>query len=236
VNYDHWLVKVYPRICNLHAVRLHARQYVAALQARRFWSNESTYDYRISFPERARAQVDFTKRFFLPCVSERSRVIDVGCADGWHSLQIAPHVGSLVGFDSNQHFVSLAQDAATRDEVANAHFFEADIRSLKLTRVDAVVCAGLLTCLNDKQAKSILGKVRDALVPGGPLLLKDTLSIAGHSSEGVVYVDRRRGAFYRSQAVWEQMIEHTGFQVVQGEIIHDTGTGFVSRMALAIRR
>jgi len=216
-------------------MKIDLRTFFAVRQSRRFWSRQSSYNYVSQFPERAAAQELFTKQYFLPFLSHNSTVVDVGCADGWHSLQIAHHVRALIGYDMSDHFVSCATQQATRDGVVNAVFHCADIRTAELPRADGVVCAGLLTCLDDVQSRLLLLKIFGILESGGPLLVKDTLSTASNSYDGVTYVDRRRGAFYRSQEKWEDMLVESGYELLHRQTIHETGTGFISRMAIAIR-
>jgi SAM-dependent methyltransferase len=100
-----------------------------------------------------------------------SRVLDVGCGPGRHSLALARGGMDVVGIDLSPDFVGLARDAAAADQLP-ARFEVMDVRELAYEReFDAVVCLcqggfGLLGGVDDE---AVFARFAAALTPGGRL-------------------------------------------------------------------
>jgi ubiquinone/menaquinone biosynthesis C-methylase UbiE len=98
-----------------------------------------------------------------------SRVLDVGCGFGDSTLRIARQVGpggEALGMDCAQNFISLAQQEALREGVANAHFFVADAQRDDLRGPYDHAFARFGTMFFEMPGIA-MRNVRKALKPGG---------------------------------------------------------------------
>lgn len=98
------------------------------------------------------------------------RVLDVGCGIGDPTLQVAvltgPH-GRVLGVDVDAETLATARARAEALGLANVEFVVADVRTMALepNAFDVVLGRWSLTFLPD--ATEVMGRLRDALVPGG---------------------------------------------------------------------
>jgi len=203
--------------------------------ARRFWRQATTYQYQKTFPLRASAQEEFTRKYFLPMLTTDMHVIDLGCADGWHTLIVAPFVKKITAYDLNSRFIETASQLAAESHVENCNFLVADVTSLEIDRIDAAICAGLFTCLSKQEVVSVLQKLFGAMPTGSPLLLKDTLTLLDSDRGESRFLSRTRGAFYRTTEYWHQLVINQGFMIQQCEVIEQTNEQYLSKMMVAVR-
>ena len=206
----------------------------AQQEADAYWARQEAYNYAEIFPERHRRQIAFTAQHLLSRMKSTDHVIDLGCADGWHSLVIAPHCASLHGYDYNPKFVELAASSAAAQDLKHVTFDVADVLTLKFppASVDVVVLSGLLTYLvQDSAARQVLDLAANALKPGGFVLFKDTL----HKHEGVSFnIQNGYGASYRDLATYRALAAKSGFNFSAEEWIDD-GKDYGSLMAFAVK-
>ena len=124
---------------------------------------------RYSFTKGTVQEVDFVvNELALPV---GSRVLDVGCGPGRHSLELARRGYLVHGIDISEKFIELAREA----NVPGATFDRLDARDLPfIEEFDAVICLcqgafGLMTAQSDDQ--TVLQKMADALKPEGRLVM-----------------------------------------------------------------
>jgi SAM-dependent methyltransferase len=102
-----------------------------------------------------------------------SRVLDLGCGPGRHSLALARRGVDVVGVDHSEAFVALAR-AAAQAEGLTAEFRAADVRDLEEhDAFDAAVCLcqGGFGLLGGSGDEAVIAKFAAALRPGGRLAL-----------------------------------------------------------------
>jgi SAM-dependent methyltransferase len=102
-----------------------------------------------------------------------SRVLDVGCGPGRHSLALARLGIDVVGVDHSDAFIELARNAAAEENLA-AEFRELDVRDLdEHEAFDAVICLcqGGFGLLGGREEDGLLTRFARALRPGGRLAL-----------------------------------------------------------------
>jgi peptidoglycan/xylan/chitin deacetylase (PgdA/CDA1 family) len=98
------------------------------------------------------------------------RALELACAEGHFTLQLAPRVGSLIAADISQIALRRAVErCAARQNVCFQHL---DLMNAPLPgRFDLIVCSEVLYYCTDKDdLRSIARKLAEALEPGGYLL------------------------------------------------------------------
>jgi SAM-dependent methyltransferase len=138
---------------------------------------------RYSFTRGTRNEVEFLiDRLGL---AAGSRVLDVGCGPGRHTLALAERGIETVGVDISERFVELARDAAVAAGLDSATFLRLDARSLPFDgEFDAVIslCQGAFGLVGtdgeDEQAPGpvdpdgvVLAGMARAVRPGGSVAL-----------------------------------------------------------------
>ena len=102
-----------------------------------------------------------------------SRVLDVGCGPGRHSLALARLGVDVVGVDHSDTFIALARNAAAEANLT-PEFRELDVRDLdEHEAFDAVICLcqGGFGLLGGHEEDGLLARFARALRPGGRLAL-----------------------------------------------------------------
>jgi SAM-dependent methyltransferase len=102
-----------------------------------------------------------------------SRVLDVGCGPGRHSLALARRGVEVVGIDHSDEFIDLARQAADAEELS-VEFRITDVRELEERGdFDAVICLcqGGFGLLGGRDDEDLPARFAAALRPGGRLAL-----------------------------------------------------------------
>ncbi|MEM7582209.1 MAG: trifunctional glycosyltransferase/class I SAM-dependent methyltransferase/polysaccharide deacetylase [Acidobacteriota bacterium] len=108
----------------------------------------------------------------LDLVPEGSaRVLEVGCAEGHFSAQLAPRVGSLLATDISQVAVDRAAERCAEHD--NARFQTLDLSKDAIPgKFDAIVCSEVLYYLGRrKRLEAVAERFAEALEPGGQLVM-----------------------------------------------------------------
>jgi ubiquinone/menaquinone biosynthesis C-methylase UbiE len=88
---------------------------------------------------------------WAPLIGPRALVLDVGCADGLSTFDVARLADQVIGFDVSSDQLSLAAARAEQQRVRNVSFMVADAGVIPLVDngVDCVLCYGTLHHLPD---------------------------------------------------------------------------------------
>lgn len=118
----------------------------------------------------ASKEVAFFKRY-LPAVG---MILDIGCAVGRHSIELAKQGYQVLGFDFSAAHIAKANQRKTAEGIVNATFICADARTFKAKqKADAAFClydvVGSYPDENDNY--NILRMAYKNLKPGGTLIL-----------------------------------------------------------------
>jgi SAM-dependent methyltransferase len=104
----------------------------------------------------------------LPARCER--VLEIGCGTGEFSRLLAARARSVLAIDLSPNMVRLARERSAG--LPNLEFRVADAASLELPR-GGLDCVASIATLHHLDAAALLARVRDALAPGGVLLVLD---------------------------------------------------------------
>jgi ubiquinone/menaquinone biosynthesis C-methylase UbiE len=106
----------------------------------------------------------------------RELVVDVATGTGFTALALAPHAREVVGIDITLPMLEAAQRLATERQVTNVRFMQGDAHALPFANgsIDLVACRFSAHHFS-RIARAVQEWVR-VLVPGGSLILVDTIS------------------------------------------------------------
>lgn len=127
--------------------------------------------YRTYAAALTRSEVDFIEQALG--LREDAAVLDVACGSGRHALELARRGYAVEGVDANPALVAYANRCAYED-ATRARFVQRDMRELAYQRqFDAVlVMNSSLGFFTDAENRATLGRLANALIDGGKLLLQ----------------------------------------------------------------
>lgn len=108
-------------------------------------------------------------------LGEGSRVLDIGCGKGRHSLALARRGCEVVGVDFVEKFIEEARRDAEASGVAGTHFVHGDAREENLGEgsFDAAICLydAVGTYADQRRNQQLVDSIRRHLKPGGRALV-----------------------------------------------------------------
>jgi len=136
-----------------------------------FWDKRaSKYDDAVQQHD---AVYDQTIANVKSLLSPSDVVLDLGCASGEYSLDIAPFVQHVHGIDTSTNMVGLATKKASDRSIDNVTFYSADVfdLSLDVDRYTAVLAFSVLHLV--EEIAPVLRRVNE-LLPTGGLFISQT--------------------------------------------------------------
>jgi peptidoglycan/xylan/chitin deacetylase (PgdA/CDA1 family)/GT2 family glycosyltransferase len=98
------------------------------------------------------------------------RAVELACAEGHFTVLLAPRVGHLLAADVSA--TALERAAVRCRDHANVDYQQLDLRTGTLPQeVDLIVCSEVLYYLDPPEVRELAGRIRDALRPGGVLVM-----------------------------------------------------------------
>ena len=110
--------------------------------------------------------------WYLDCLGPGAVVLDVGCANGAHTLRAAPRVARIIGMDRDVHQLAMATATARVRGLHNVHLFAWDLTRafpFRERTFDAVLFLDVIEHLEPRL--EVLREIRRVLKPDGRLLL-----------------------------------------------------------------
>jgi SAM-dependent methyltransferase len=109
-------------------------------------------------------------------LSGKELVVDVATGTGFTALALAPYAREVVGIDLTLPMLEAAQRLATERRVTNVRFMPGDAHALPFasSSIDVVACR--FSAHHFSQIALVVQEWARVLVPGGKLLLVDTIS------------------------------------------------------------
>ncbi|WP_062047395.1 bifunctional 2-polyprenyl-6-hydroxyphenol methylase/3-demethylubiquinol 3-O-methyltransferase UbiG [Bacillus sp. JCM 19034] len=135
-------------------------------------------------------EVDFlVKALNIP---EKSRILDIGCGPGRHSLELARSGFHSVGVDISAEFIKYASQVAANEKI-EADFYVADARNLQFNKeFDGAICLcegafGLVGGVDEH--RKVLKSVYNALRPNSLLVLTviNALHVARNITDETIF-------------------------------------------------
>ena len=138
---------------------------------------------------------------WLDAVPDSGRVLDVGCGAGAWVEIFANRYDSVIGVERSQLMVDAARNRVSY--LTNAQILSGDVRrDLPEGPFDLIFAGGLFMYLNDSDAVSLLGSLKDRLSVEGSIVLRES----GVRS-GVLLVKGEYQAVYRSVDLCRHLFE-----------------------------
>lgn len=117
--------------------------------------------------------------WYIKFLSKSDLVLDVGCANGQHTLKAARYCKKIIGFDIDASQLEIANDDKEKKNINNVEFKQGSAERVfpfKNNSFDKVLILDVLEHLNRR--KFVINQIHRMLRPGGLLLLavpnKDT--------------------------------------------------------------
>ena len=144
-----------------------------------------------------------TIRAWLNAVPDAGRVLDVGCGAGAWVEIFARRYGSAIGVERSQLMVDAARERVSH--LSNAEILLGDgRRDLPKGPFDMIFVGGLFMYLNDSDALSLLGALKDRLGVGGSLILRESTV-----RTGVLLAKGEYQAIYRSVDLYRRLFQES---------------------------
>jgi SAM-dependent methyltransferase len=177
--------------------------------------------------ERAYAEIRFS--IFRPkllsvmdlLLPDEGRILDVGCGFGLFAAyfgQTSPR-RAIVGVDPDARRVALASRVASRLELGSHEFHVGDVRDASLEGpFAAAYVLDVMHHIPASDQRAVLERLRDLLVPGGVLLIKDITTEPRFELLFTEVLDRlmvgmHEELAYRHHKEWGAMLAELGFKV-----------------------
>ncbi|MGH7434076.1 MAG: class I SAM-dependent methyltransferase [Polyangiaceae bacterium] len=153
-------------------------------------------------------------------LTDHGRVLDVGCGFGLFAAYFGQmHRGRrIVGVDPDARRIGIARAVAERLGLDGHSFLAADIREADIEGpFDAAYVLDVMHHLPRDDQRRVLERIRDVLVPGGTLIVKD---ITTEPRFGLLFteaLDRLMVGWdeplsYRHHREWAAILEDVGFR------------------------
>jgi 2-polyprenyl-3-methyl-5-hydroxy-6-metoxy-1,4-benzoquinol methylase len=156
-------------------------------------------------------------------LTDEGRILDVGCGFGLFAAYFGQtHPGRrIVGVDPDARRIGIARRVSERLGLGEHRFVVGDVRDAELEREGPFAAAYVLDVMHhlpkDDQCR-VLERLRDMLVPGGMLLVKDITTEPAFGLFFTEALDRlmvgwREPLSYRHHHEWGEMLGDLGFKV-----------------------
>ncbi len=144
-----------------------------------------------------------TIRDWLDTVPDAGKVLDVGCGAGAWVEIFARRYGSAIGVERSQLMVDAARDRVRH--LSNAQILLGDGRKdLPDGPFDMIFVGGLFMYLNDADAVSLLGALKDRLGVGGSIILRESTV-----RTGLLLAKGEYQAVYRSVDLYRRLFQES---------------------------
>jgi SAM-dependent methyltransferase len=154
-------------------------------------------------------------------LTDEGRILDVGCGFGLFAAyfgQTHPR-RAIVGIDPDARRVALASRVAASLELTHHEFHVGDVRTAPIEGPFAgAYVLDVMHHIPSSDQRAVLERLRDLLVPGGVLLMKDITTEPRYELLFTELLDRLMVGWdeelaYRHHREWGEMLTELGFKV-----------------------
>lgn len=160
------------------------------------------------------------QHWYLPYIARDAVVLDIGCANGMHTLTCAAHCDTIYGFDYNPKQLAIARAKAAEAGLSNVQFAEGNVEThwkFADGAFDTVLFLDVLEHLHERDR--VMDEVYRVLKPGGLLLLsipqRDTRWKQLRGSVGLPTMADPDHKFEYTRQDVEEMLARTGFTALE---------------------
>ncbi len=154
-------------------------------------------------------------------LTDEGRILDVGCGFGLFAAYFGQTQPGrrIVGVDPDARRIGLAQKVAARLGLTQHSFHVGDVRDAHIEGpFDAAYVLDVMHHIPEDQQRAVLVHLRDLLVPGGVLLIKDITTEPASHLLFTELLDRAMVGWneplaYRHHRAWGEMLSELGFKV-----------------------
>jgi 2-polyprenyl-3-methyl-5-hydroxy-6-metoxy-1,4-benzoquinol methylase len=152
---------------------------------------------------------------------EEGRILDVGCGFGLFAAYFAQTQPrrSIVGIDPDARRIAMARKVTAKLGLEGHEFIAADARDAAVKGpFDAAYVLDVMHHVPKDDQRALLAHLRDLLVPGGVLVLKDITTEPAFGLRFTELLDRLMVGWdeplaYRHHREWGEMLTSLGFRV-----------------------
>lgn len=152
-----------------------------------------------------------------------ARVLDIGCGPGTLIPFLPRHISRYVGFDHNPRYLELARNRFGTDAYS---FFEADCSKAGVWlaergyRFDAIVAAGVLHHLDDREVRELLDLAVAYCEPDGFFASFDNAIVPHENPIAAALIRADRGEHIRTPGEYEMLLRGK-FSSIKSEVRGD---------------
>ena len=130
-----------------------------------------TVKVRLALQEERAPDLAQQVRRLLGPFTRNEAALDAGCGTGALAFALAPHVGEVVGVDTNAYYLEAARAAAP----ANVRFVEADATALPFGYAEFEIAACLRLLHHVRRPELVVSELARVTRPGGRVFIVDQL-------------------------------------------------------------
>jgi cyclopropane fatty-acyl-phospholipid synthase-like methyltransferase/glycerol-3-phosphate cytidylyltransferase-like family protein len=156
---------------------------------------------------------------------EAKSLIDLGCGDGRHLVEIANSFERITGVDFAPELIALAQRKLNAiSSRTHLEFHAADIVEFNTTeQFDLILLSGLTPCLDDDQLERLLEKTAKLAHPQSRLLIRTSISL-DKRIDLINYFSKELGtlytAYYRTKSEIIEDARHAGWTLCEAALLY----------------
>lgn len=195
--------------------------YEKSLSPEDIWNRIPQYDTQIQVPHISEHQRLMLEQCFIPYLTKKDRICDIGCASGEWSRFLSPYVQGIDGFDISKSLTDTAKMLSRDYGFTNINYTCMDISKNSPERVyDAALMLGVGIFFEEDMFKRLVESVGKIVKEGGYLAVRDTVTM--YTEEDIrlvrkgtdhIFTDYR--ARYSQIKKYEESFANNGFKMIE---------------------